>query len=102
MQSVISNLDGVDLHLEYLVLNQIGVQSLPFVGMDSKYRWIFVRTLPLIFDKNLELKYATCTNEDNVWEVIIVHSDMSSLINSEFKALKGTANSKNFQQSNIL
>ena len=36
MQSVISNLDGVDLHLEYLVLNQIGVQSLPFVGMDSK------------------------------------------------------------------
>lgn len=36
MQNLLSNLDGVDLHLEFLIQNQIGVQPLPFTGMDSK------------------------------------------------------------------
>ena len=35
MQSVLSNLDGVDLQLELLIERQIGVDPLPFVGMDS-------------------------------------------------------------------
>ena len=36
MQSVLSNLDGVDLQIELLIERQIGVDPLPFVGMDSK------------------------------------------------------------------
>jgi len=36
MQYLLSSLDGVDLNLEYLIQNQVGVQPLPFVGMDSK------------------------------------------------------------------
>lgn len=36
MQSVLSNLDGVDLQLEWLIERQIGVDPLPFVGMDSE------------------------------------------------------------------
>ena len=55
MQSVISNLDGVDLHLEYLILNQIGVQSLPFVGMDSKYLSIFLTLIRESWKKNPKL-----------------------------------------------
>jgi len=35
MQHLLTNLDGVDLHLEYLIKNQIGVLPLPFVGMDK-------------------------------------------------------------------
>ena len=37
MQHLLTNLDGVDLHLEYLIKNQIGVLPLPFTGMDSKF-----------------------------------------------------------------
>ena len=36
MQAVLANLDGVDLHLETLVYEQVGVKPLPFQGMDSK------------------------------------------------------------------
>ena len=46
MQYLLSSLDGVDLNLEYLIKNQIGVQPLPFVGMDSKY---YSRALRLFF-----------------------------------------------------
>ena len=55
MQSVIANLDGVDLQLEYLIYNQTGVQPLPFVGMDSKIRlfWLISKVVFRIGHTNL-------------------------------------------------
>ena len=41
MQEVVANLDHVKFDLEYAIEQQLGVQPLPFTGMDSKFHWIF-------------------------------------------------------------
>ena len=37
MQEVVANLDHVKFDLEYAIEQQLGVQPLPFTGMDSEY-----------------------------------------------------------------
>ena len=38
MQEVVANLDHVKFDLEYAIDRQLGVQPLPFTGMDSKLK----------------------------------------------------------------
>ena len=42
MQEVVANLDHVKFDLEYAIEQQLGVQPLPFTGMDSKYLYASV------------------------------------------------------------
>ena len=42
MQEVVASLVHVKFDLEYAIEQQLGVQPLPFTGMDSKYHTIAV------------------------------------------------------------
>jgi len=77
MQEVVANIDHIKFDIEYAIEQQLGVQPLPFTGMDSKLYEIvscllkcilFVQNKPLVWMCKCN-SYMLCTSHHNAAEV---------------------------------